>query len=127
VKPGKKRAKKVPDLLAKDSEGRSILLEAKRIRVSDDEIAYLVNPPPLDMREVCHGLNDTLSDKLRSTVERARGQLLAFGDDKVRRRIVYLSIRIDSQSARPQTRDEIGKFLTNMSDDTIEIVHFIEN
>jgi hypothetical protein len=127
LKPERKRAKKTPDLLAKNSDGRIILLEAKRVHDSDDEIEYLVSPLPHDMRVVCHGLSDGLSDKLRSVVEEAREQLLAFVDDKVSRRIVYLSIRIDSQSATQRTRDEIGQFLAKMGDDSIEIVHFIEN
>jgi hypothetical protein len=53
LKTGGKKPKKVPDLLAKDSEEHIILLEAKRIRDSDDEIAYLVSPGPLDMRMIC--------------------------------------------------------------------------
>lgn len=53
LKTGGKKPKKVPDLLAKDSEGHIILLEAKRIRDSDDEIEYLVSPGPLDMRMIC--------------------------------------------------------------------------
>lgn len=80
LKTGGKKPKKVPDLLAKDSEGHIILLEAKRIRDSDDEIKYLVSPRLLDMRDVCHGLTDEMLAKLRSTVERARKQLLALED-----------------------------------------------
>lgn len=53
LKTGGKKPKKVPDLLAKDSEGHLILLEAKRIRDSDDEIEYLVSPEALDMRVIC--------------------------------------------------------------------------
>ena len=127
LRPERKRAKKIPDLLAKNSEGCIILLEAKRIHDSEAEIEYLVSPLPHDMRNVCHGLNDALADKLRSTVKRAHQQLLAFRDNRVSRRIVYLSIRIDSQSATQETGNEIGQFLATMGDDSMEIVHFIEN
>jgi hypothetical protein len=65
--------------------------------------------------------------KLRSTVERARKQPLALEDENVRRRIVYLSIRIDSLSATHKTRDEISQFCEEMRDDQIEIVHLIES
>jgi hypothetical protein len=53
LKTGGKKPKKVPDLLAEDSEEQIILLEAKRIRDSDDEIEYLVSPGPHDMRMIC--------------------------------------------------------------------------
>lgn len=118
---------KVPDLLAKTSEGYIILLEAKRIRDSDVEIEYLVRPGPLVARDVCHGLGDALLAKLRHTVERAREQLLAFEDKNVRRRIVYLSIRIDSLNATQTTVQEIRHFLSEMRTDQTEILHFIEN
>ena len=126
LKPERKRAKKTPDLLAKNNEGGVTVLEAKRIHDSDNEIEYLVNPLPHDTRKVWHGLKDELRAKVSSTVDRARKQLLAFRDAKVRRRIVYLSIRIDSQNATHETRDDIGLFLENMNDGTIDIVHFLE-
>jgi hypothetical protein len=124
---GRKKGEKVPDLLAKNHEGGVTVLEAKRIHDSDNEIEYLVNPLPHDMRKVWHGLKDELRAKVSSTVDRARKQLLAFRDAKVCRRIVYLSIRIDSQNATYETRDDIGRFLEQMNDGTIDIVHFIEN
>lgn len=79
------------------------------------------------MHDVCPGLTDEMLAKLRSTVERARKQLLALEDENVRRRIVYLSIRIGSLSATHKTRDEISQFCEEMRDDQIEIVHLIEN
>jgi len=124
---GRTKGEKVPDLLAKNREGGVTILEAKRIHDSDNEIEYLVNPLPHDMRKVWHGLKGELRAKVSSTVDRARKQLLAFRAAKVRRRIVYLSIRIDSQNATHETRDEIGLFLEKMNDGTIDIVHFIEN
>ncbi len=124
---GGTKGEKVPDLLAKNREGGVTVLEAARIHDSDNEIEYLVNPLPHDMRKVWHGLKGELRAKMRSTVDRARKQLLAFRAAKVRRRIVYLSIRIDLQNATHETRDEIGLFLKKMNDGTIDIVHFIEN
>jgi hypothetical protein len=100
---------------------------ANRIRDSDDEIEYLASPRPRDMRDVCHGLTDEMLAKLRSTVERARKQLLALEDENVRCRIVYLSIRIGSLNATHKTRDEIIQFCEETMDDQIEIVHLIEN
>ena len=46
------------------------------------------------MRDVCHGLTDEMLAILRSTLERARRQLLALEDEEVRRRIV-LSVDTD--------------------------------
>ena len=128
IKPGKKKAEKVPDLLARDSAGCSILLEAKRIHDSDNEVKYLLSPnEQRDMREVRHGLDEALETKLRSTYGKAREQLLAYPGERVTRRIVYFCIRIDSSSATQRMGNEIGKLLTSMSDGVIETVHFIEN
>ena len=69
------------------------------------------------MRDVCPELTEEMLAKLRNTVQRARKQLLALEDEKVRRRIVYLSIRIDSRSATHKTRDEISQFCQAMRDD----------
>jgi len=118
---------KVPDLSAKTSAGDIILLEAKRIRDSVEETEYLISPGPHDMRLVRHGLSDSMSAKLRSTVERAREQLFALEDERVLRRIVYLSIRIDSLSATQKTVQEISHFLSEIRIDQLEIVHVIEN
>jgi hypothetical protein len=69
---GRKKGEKVPDLLAKNREGGVTVLEAKRIHDSDNEIEYLINPRPHDMREVWRGLKDELRAKVSSTVDRAR-------------------------------------------------------
>jgi len=122
-----KQAKKTPDLVAKNGQEQTILLEAKRIRDSDDEIEYLVSPFPKDMRKVHHGLTDAMRGKLTRTVEKARKQLFAFEGADIVRRIVFLWIRIDLQSATKETETDISGLLTEMSDDTVEIVHFIEN
>lgn len=124
---GQTKGEKVPDILAKNTVGGVTVLEAKRIHDSDNEIEYLINPHPHDIRRVRHGLKAELRTKLSSTVDGAREQLLAFRDANLRRRIIYLSIRIDSQNATRETRDDIRLFLEKMNDGTIEIVHFIEN
>jgi len=53
---GRTKGEKVPDLLAKNREGGVTVLEATRIHDSDNEIEYLVNPLPHDVRKVWHGL-----------------------------------------------------------------------
>jgi hypothetical protein len=128
IKPGKKKAKKAPDLLATDSAGCSILLEAKRIHDSDEEIKYLLSPNEhRDFREVRHGLDEALERKLRSTYEKAREQLLAYTGERITRRIVYFCIRLDSSSATQKTVNEIDTFLTSISDGEIESVYVFEN
>lgn len=125
VKPGKKKS---PDLLAKDSVGCSILLEAKRIHDSDNEIEYLcASGEQKVMRDRRYGLDEALETKLKRTYETARKQLLTYTDERGARRIIYLSIRIDSINATTRTDAEVEKLLTSLNDDVIETVYVIEN
>ncbi len=117
---------RTPDLYGKGYPGE-VLLEAKRVRDSDDENKYLKKPiQQKHMRKIVHALPNPLKDKLNSTVQRAKDQLYGHNCVNDCRRILFLSIRLDLCCATHETKQQIEEYLSQIGTD-IEIVHRSEN
>ena len=117
---------KRPDLCANGREGL-VLLEAKRVRESEDENKYLKLPMKNKIaRDVVHDLPEALKRKLLSTITRAKDQLYGYPEESVHERIVFLSVRLDLTCATNDTRTQLEQFLAEISDG-VEIVHRLDN
>jgi hypothetical protein len=70
-----------------------VLCEVKTINISDEERAFRTGPPKV--RSLPITLTGGFLKKLRTTVETAKGQLLAFDYDRAAVHIVYLNVSFD--------------------------------
>ena len=121
-----KQNQKTPDLRGTRNQGVA-LLEAKRIRDSDEERDYLTMPiEQKDMRKVAHTLPEPFKEKLKATVQMAKTQLYGYDVTDTCRRILFLSIRLDLLCATNETKQQLDQFLSSFGAD-IEIVHRVEN
>lgn len=122
------QSQKTPDLIGTGSQGVA-LLEAKRIRDSNDENDELVlsmEQKDFYLHEEVHSLSDPLKKKLNSTVQKAKTQLYNYPAGDSVRRILFLSIRLDLKDDTNETKQQIAQYLSQVGTD-IEIVHQIEN
>lgn len=122
------QSQKTPDLIGTGNQGVA-LLEAKRIRDSDDENDELVmsmEQISMPMHEEVHSLSDPLKAKLNSTVRRAETQLYSYDAGDNVRRILFLSIRLDLKDDTNETKQQLAQYLSQVGTD-IEIEHRIEN
>lgn len=119
--------RETPDLCAV-GPGGAVLVEAKRIRESDDENEYFMMPPhQKKCREVCHGISELLQTKICKTISKAQRQLSSYPADNVHRRILYLAIRLDLTQASKRVVEELAQLLDEISDESALIVHYVEN
>lgn len=94
---------RTPDIEAESQEGNPVLLESKCIGFSDDERKYILENTrkldtneDLETREVTEGMPEPLKNKMISTVDSAKQQLLGYLPTvQSVRRIVYLNIQLD--------------------------------
>lgn len=118
-----------PDIRAVSENQTVALLEVKTIHPSDAEIGYLIENTEriksgrcLIVRDVSPAIPDGLSNKLLSSIEKARSQLLNYEPDINARRIVYLIITLDITSALdPWNYKELNSFLEEQSDEKVEV------
>lgn len=116
-----------PDLCAVGPDG-TVLLEAKRIRESDEENEYFTIPPDQkEAKEVLQALSAPLRAKIRRTVSKAQHQLSSYPTNNVQKRIFYLAVRLDLNHASKQAAEELARLLDETSDASALIVHYIEN
>ena len=119
--------RETPDLCAV-GPGGAVLVEAKRIRESDDENEYFTIPPDQkEAKEILHTLSDPLRAKIRNTVSKAQRQLFSYPADNAHKRILYLAIRLDLTQASKRVAEELARLLGKISDESALIVHYVEN
>jgi hypothetical protein len=83
---------RTPDLECFFSLDR-VLCEVKSINISDDEVAYRINP--VRARSLASTVSPEFLKKLRQTIENAQKQLLAFDPTRSAKHIVYLNVVFD--------------------------------
>jgi len=113
-----------PDLWGHRADG-GILLEVKMVHESNEEKSYLEQQEK-DARKVEHALSEALKRKLKSTVSKAADQL-RYPGRKANRRLLLLSVRIDTKSATTRTHEELNQFLETIRPSDVEIVHSLKN
>lgn len=113
-----------PDIFA-IQKNSSTLLEVKTINVSDSEIKYLETKfPGKKPRDVEHGLTKAFKDKLYSTINSARKQLLYYQPKIEHRRIGFLIIEFDTNAKlAPPNYDHLKTLVQEHSDNRVELVH----
>lgn len=136
--------RKTPEMKATGTRGY-VLLEAKRLHTSDQETAHLglnfppmqtqdvldyppdslTSKPPMQTRAVLYHLPEGLKKKLVGTIEEATEQLLTFPESNVERRILYLSIALDSNAANA-AKDELLALIEKKAVSGVEILHHFE-
>ncbi len=132
---------KTPDLYGVGILGEA-LLEAKCVRVSDyekSELAETLVPShfpdgevedfldeKISMTDVEHFLSDSLTCKIDSTVRKAETQLTEYRKEEYLRRILYLSIHLNSGCSTKETMREIDAYLDQFVTN-IDIEYRIEN
>lgn len=125
--------KKTPDLCGRRDDG-AVLLEVKTVHESDDAKDNMANAEKYRNERVAqkvqHYLNDKMKQKLESTIHEATKQLLFEYPDpgiNVKRRIIFLAVRFDPNSATRRSGEELAQFLKQPRPENIEIVHHVEN
>jgi len=119
---------KTPDLCARCGSS-TVLLEAKTINKSDEEIDWIrANSERPDGRmqakEVRLGLGDSLKRKIADKINKAKEQLMSYACEGVQRRIVYLIIHLDILRALdPRNLGELVAYIDEQSDEQIEVMH----
>ena len=84
--------RKTPDLECQISSAR-VLCEVKTVNISDDEATYRANPT--GVRSISVTVAPALLNKLHSTIERAKDQLVSFDPKESATHMVYLNIAFD--------------------------------
>lgn len=88
--------KQTPDLQARDENGGLVLMEVKTVNESDGQMQYFKRGVP-EFLPVGLEIPVGLQDKLLDTIAKASGQLNSVQNVAVRRRLIYLCIRLDFQ------------------------------
>jgi len=125
--------KKTPDLCGKRDDSAA-LLEVKTVHESNDAKDYMANAEKYRNERVAqtvqHYLNDKMKQKLESTIHQATKQLLFEYPDpdiNVKRRIIFLMVWLDFDSATRRSGEELAQFLKQNRPENIEIAHHVEN
>jgi len=119
-------SKQTPDLIAKDF-GNVTLMEVKTINNSDEEIKHIQRNSGgqgMRARDVLNYLPEPLLRKIKSTVDKASKQLLAYSPENIaiNRRIVYLCIKPDVSIFLENTNlNALQDFCQSLSDERIEV------
>lgn len=94
---------RTPDIEAIDPIGKKCLLESKNIGFSDDERKYILEntkrlskSEKLQTRSVTQGMPEGLKNKLKSTIQSAKEQLVIYShNDTSIKKFLYLTIQLD--------------------------------
>ncbi|MBI2268418.1 MAG: hypothetical protein HYU80_03180 [Candidatus Blackburnbacteria bacterium] len=124
---------RTPDIEGSKSQKVAVLLESKTIGFSDDERNYILensrrmfSGSELILQEVATGMSEALKNKITNTITSAKDQLLNYlQTDKSIRRIVYLTIQLDTNLILdPMNLAEVINFLKRLtkSETEVEIV-----
>jgi|GEM_PF-3811968 len=118
---------KTPDFCGKGSQG-VVILEAKRIRDSDEENNYITMPPGGEKvaQRVVRSLPAAFKEKLQDTIHRAKVQLDSPNVPAPNRRVLFLSIRLDLRCATYDAKAELDQFIKPFQNE-LEIVYQLEN
>lgn len=112
-----------PDLFAA-RQNETTLLEVKTINRSSSDNFYVAQPFPKDTRNVRHGLPEDFQNKLISTIDNARNQLLSYQPKSSHRRICCLIVIFDTDMRLAQINyDELASFISRHSDNKVEVIY----
>jgi hypothetical protein len=118
------KGRKTPDLEATDPNGRAVLCDAKTINISDAE-AHRRRIGGVGTST--DQLDDRFFRKLKSDLQRANDQMMAFASDAATRRIAYIIIHYDDSLHEYADRYErqAGHFLAGSPIEGMEAILYI--
>jgi hypothetical protein len=111
--------KQTPDLQGRDERDGLVLMEVKTVNESDQQMRYFAAPlSELEFLEVGREIPVGLQDKLRDTIAKASEQLKSVQDPAVKRRLIYLCVRLDFHIEAARHLDQ---FLSSQQMPEVEI------
>lgn len=120
---------RTPDIEGSRSNALVVLLESKTISFSDEERNYILENSErlstgqdLVLKQVISGVPDGLKNKIITTIESAKNQLLGYLPTDQLRRIVFLTIHLDTEFfLDPSKYAEFKNFLNGIIRDENEV------